>query len=249
MATGNNNTRPAPRERFGRDYAAGLAASLNPRIAYYTQQQQALRTPEDIEMDITRLYDPAIAAAGRVGEDVAKVGQTGLSALTGLASVLPGMDVGLVADAARGVGRAGGTAALTGAMLGTNVRGQLASSILQGRRMREDESRRLGEQVMGAQEEQARIAADWMPAAMQRQQMATTALQNKALMQDLKNAPVNRRRAILENRLLSGQITAQDLTNAETRVALKKLGLTDKQINDIAGRTPTPQSEEGVDVG
>lgn len=250
MATRNNNaTRPAPRERFGRDYAAGIAASLNPRIAYYTQQQGALRTPEELEMDVSRLYEPAIEAAGRVGEDVARVGQTGLSALSGLASALPGLDVGAVSDAARSVMRGSGTAALTGAVLGTGVRGQLASSIMASRRAQEEESRRLGEQIMGAEEEKARTGADWLPAAMQRQQMETTKLQNKALIQDLKNAPVSRRRAILENRLLSGQVTGQMLANAEVRAALKKLGLTDKQINDATKNPPTPQAGSGEDVG
>lgn len=231
-----SGARSAPREKFAKDYAAGIAATFNPRIAYYTQQEAALRTPEAMETDITRLYDPIIGAAGRVGEDVSRVGQAGLTALTGLASSLPGQfDTGMVADAARATGRAGGSAALTGAVLGSSARAGLASSVLAGRRALEDEKRRLGESRMLTEEEQARTGADWLGYASQRQGMETQALQNKALMEDLKNAPANRRRAILENRLLRGQVTAQDLQNAQVRRELKKLGFTDKQISDLSG--------------
>jgi hypothetical protein len=247
MATGSGS-RPAPRERFARDYAAGIAATFNPRINYYAQQEAGMRTPEAVEADITRLYEPIIGATGRVGEDVSRVGQAGLTALSGLMGSLPNVDMGMLADAARATGRAGGSAALTGAMLGSSARGALASSVLAGRRNVEEERRRLGEGRMGAEEEQARAGADWLQYASQRQQMETQALQNKTLMEDLKNAPVARRRAILENRMLRGQITAQDLQNAQVRKELKRLGFTDRQIDNIANNDNT-NNDDGEEVG
>jgi hypothetical protein len=161
---------------------------------------------------------------------------------------LPKVDMGMLADAARATGRAGGSAALTGAMLGSSARGALASSVLAGRRNVEEERRRLGEGRMGAEEEQARAGADWLQYASQRQQMETQALQNKTLMEDLKNAPVARRRAILENRMLRGQITAQDLQNAQVRKELKRLGFTDRQIDNIANNDNT-NNDDGEEVG
>jgi hypothetical protein len=241
--------RNAPREQFGRDYAASIAASMDPRIQYYTGGLAALRPQEEIDADVTKLYDPAIAAAKRIGEDVANVGQSGLTAIAGLGSSLPGLDLGLITDAARAVTRGTGTAALTGGVAETSARAALASDMLRGRRMREDEERRLGENLMTAREEQMRTEADWLPAAAQRQQMATVSTQNQLLLQDLKNAPVARRRAILENRLLSGQVTGQVLQNAAFRKELKGLGFTDKQISDLTGGGGGAKKTKGRKIG
>lgn len=233
-----------PREKFGKDYAAGIAASLDPRIQYRMSQLGSLRPEEELFEDVRGFYDPAIAAAARIGEDVSTVGQSGLAALGGLVSGLPGLGergADMLADAARGVGRAGGTAALVGGVAGTSARQALASDLLATRRMREDEEKRIGEDLMMAESEKARLGADWLPYAAQRQQMATVATQNRMLLEDLKNAPIARRRSILENRLLSGQITGQDLQNAGLRKELKSLGISDKALNAIMGTPNGPK--------
>jgi len=243
-----NASRPAPRQRFGQEYAANIAASFDPRIGYYTRQKAALRRPEEVEQDITRLYTPAIEAAGRIGEDVSKVGSGAMAALGGLASSLPGFMAGGLEDAARSTSRAGGSAALLGSVMGTGARSQLASSILQGRRALEGEERALGEQIMTAEEEKARTAADYLPYAQQRQAMETTALSNQQIRAELKNAPISRRAALLQNMLASGQITAQNLSNAQLRKELKRLGLSDRAINKAAQTTPT-STQTGQSVG
>ena len=234
----------APREKFGKDYAASIAATLNPRLAYLRSEAAALKPSEQIASEISALYQPAIEAAGRVGEDVGRVGQAGLAAVSGLASSLPGFDTGMLADAARATGRAGGTAALTGSIMGQQARMGLASSIMEGQRMRDTEARGLREREAGALEEQARLGADWLGYAQQRQGMATTALQNRALMAELRNAPIARRAAILQNKLLKGQITAQDLTNASLVAELKRLGVSQKDIDKA--RDKQKKEPEGV---
>ncbi len=239
-----------PREKFGKDYAASIAATLNPRLAYLRSESAALKSPEQIASEVSALYQPAIESAGRVGEDVARVGQMGLAAVSGLASSLPGFDTGYLADAARSTGRAGGTAALTGSLMGQQARMGLASSIMQGQSMRDTEARSLREREASALEEQAKIGADWMGYAQQRQGMATTALQNKALSEELRNAPIARRAAILQNKLLRGQISAQDLENKETIATLRKLGVSDKDIARIKNKGSKDENKKkGQDAG
>jgi hypothetical protein len=241
--------RATPRESFGRDYAASMAASSDPRLNYLRRRKAGLRSREDVEADVTRLFDPAITAAQGVGENVARVGATTLSAAAGLAEALPNLAEGAVEGIGRMTTRAGGSAQLTGSVLEKGARTGLATSILEGQRDLRAEERAADEDIMSVEEEQARTRADWLPYAQQRQQITTSALENKRLMADLKNAPVRRRREILENKLLKGQITAQDLQNTAFRAELRKLGLSNAQINSLATNEQDDKSKtKGITV-
>lgn len=233
-----------PREKFGRDYAASIAATMSPRAQYYRTQAGAVRSGEALDADITGFYDPALRAAAGIGENVANVGRSGLAALAGLQSSLPGFESGILADAARSVSRAGGTAALTSGMMGTSARAAMARDRQEARRRAEQERNTLTERAMEAEVEAARVGADWLPFASQRQQMETAALQNRTMIEELRNVPVARRRALLENRLLTGQVDAQILQNAQIRKELKKLGFTDKQLNNLVN-----SSDDDTDEG
>jgi hypothetical protein len=234
----------APREQFGRNYAANLAAALDPRLAYLNRQLGVYRTPEQIASEVGGLYQPAIARAGQIGQDVAAVGQTGLAAATGLASALPNFDVAALADAARATGRAGGTAALTGSVMESQARAALAQSIMSEQARVTEQRTQTEREIAGSEEEKAKIAADWMAPAMQRQQMTTTALQNQQIRAELRNVPIARRAARLQNMLLRGQIRGVNLENAATVAELKKLGLTDKQIKKLQGAGATTASAD-----
>jgi hypothetical protein len=223
----------APQEQFGRQYAAGLAATLDPRLATLRAQYGAYKTPEQIAAEVSGLYQPGIARAGQIGEDVAKVGQVGLAAAAGLASALPNFDVTALADAARSTGRAGGTAAITGSVMENQARAALAQSILSEQGRASEQRMQVEREIAGAEEEKAKIAADWMSPAMQRQQMATTASQNELLRAELKNVPIARRAARLQNLILRGQIRGINLENAATVAELRKLGLSNKQIKSL----------------
>jgi hypothetical protein len=75
---------------YGKDYAAGMGATVDPRIAAAQKRLASMKTGGQVQDETTALYQPAIGAAGRLGEDVNRVGMSGLSALGGLGASLPG---------------------------------------------------------------------------------------------------------------------------------------------------------------
>jgi hypothetical protein len=69
-------------------------------------------------------------------------------------------------------------------------------------------------------------------------------LQNQQIRAELRNVPIARRAARLQNMLLRGQIRGVNLENAATVAELKKLGLTDKQIKKLQGAGATTASAD-----
>lgn len=168
---------PLQYQTQGQQYAAGMAASQDPFINLYKQRLGSMKSREALAAEIANLYAPAIQSAQGVGANVAGVGQAGLAAISGLASALPGADVGGLAEAYRGAARAGGSAALVGTALETGARQGLAESILQQQMASQQEQFGTQEKLAGSESERARLAADWLGAAQGFQGMAQTAQQ------------------------------------------------------------------------
>jgi hypothetical protein len=227
-----NNTR-APFGAFGREYAAGLAGAFSPRLDFLRGRQARVKSPEAIQAEMSGLFQGAIESGGQVGEDVARVGQTGLSAAAGLAGALPGMDLGFLSDAARSTGRAGAGAAVMGRALTSQAQQALAQAILSGQRMADETRMGLESEEAGVLSEQAAVEADWLAPAMQRQGMAMQAQQIKMLRAELKNVPIARRAMVLGNMLQRGQIESVDLQNEMMRKELSRLGVSAKDIARI----------------
>jgi hypothetical protein len=163
---------------YGKDYAAGMGATVDPRIAAAQKRLASMKTGGQVQDETTALYQPAIGAAGRLGEDVNRVGMSGLSALGGLGASLPGFNPNMLADAARGTSRAGGSAALMGGVLGTNVQQNLASSIMENRQNLEGQRFLNEDKVVSAEEDKAKLLADYLQYAQGGQTIETGAINN-----------------------------------------------------------------------
>ena len=163
---------------YGKDYAAGMGATVDPRIAAAQKRLASMKTGGQVQDETTALYQPAIGAAGRLGEDVNRVGMSGLSALGGLGASLPGFNPNMLADAARGTSRAGGSAALMGGVLGTNVQQNLASSIMENKQNLEGQRFLNEDKVVSAEEDKARLLADYLQYAQGGQAIETGTINN-----------------------------------------------------------------------
>ena len=163
---------------YGKDYAAGLGATIDPRIAAAQRRLASMKTGGQVQDETTALYQPAVGAAGRLGEDVNRVGMSGLSALGGLGASLPGFNPNMLADAARSTSRAGGSAALMGGVLGTNVQQNLATSIMTNQQNLEGQRFLNEDKVVAAGEEKARLLADYLQYAQGGQSIETGSIGN-----------------------------------------------------------------------
>jgi len=163
---------------YGKNYAAGMGATVDPRIAAAQKRLASMKTGGQVQDETTALYQPAIGAAGRLGEDVNRVGMSGLSALGGLGASLPGFNPSMLADAARGTSRAGGSAALMGGVLGTNVQQNLATSIMENKQNLEGQRFLNEDKVVAAEEEKARLLADYLGYAQGGQAIETGTINN-----------------------------------------------------------------------
>lgn len=163
---------------YGKDYAAGMGATVDPRIAAAQKRLASMKTGGQVQDETTALYQPAIGAAGRLGEDVNRVGMSGLSALGGLGASLPGFSPTMLADAARGTSRANGSAALMGGVLGTNVQQNLATSIMENKQNLEGQRFLNEDKVVAAEEEKARLLADYLGYAQGGQAIETGTITN-----------------------------------------------------------------------
>jgi len=163
---------------YGKNYAAGMGATVDPRIAAAQKRLASMKTSGQVQDETTALYQPAIGAAGRLGEDVNRVGMSGLSALGGLGASLPGFNPSMLADAARGTSRAGGSAALMGGVLGTNVQQNLATSIMENKQNLEGQRFLNEDRVVAAEEEKAKLLADYLGYAQGGQAIETGTINN-----------------------------------------------------------------------
>lgn len=231
-----SNADRAPFGAFGRGYAANLASSFAPQLDFIRGQRSRVKSPETIAAERAALFADAIGAGQQIGEDVARVGQTGLSAATGLAQALPGMDLGFLSDAARSTGRAGAGAAVMGRALTSQAQQALAQSILAGQREAQDRETEFGAQEADILSEQRRTEADWLPAASARQDMASQAQQVKLMRAQLKNVPLERRAMVISNLMARGQLEGLDLQNAMVRRQLEQMGLKKSDIARIGKR-------------
>ena len=217
-----------PWQNFAQGYASTIGKSYDPVINAITGRISDLQSriagaPETVG----GLFTGAETAAGTVGANISNIGNQFLSAVGGMN--LPNMDPNVLALAARNTARGGATGAMLQNVLQTQVGQAKAASTLEAQR-------RLSDQLMAAQQEQAqaesekaKASADWLPYAAQRQGMRTQTLQNQALEQEIKNAPIQRRALILENQLKRGQITEQEYTNLAAKYKLNKLGVKSKK--------------------
>lgn len=163
---------------YGKNYAAGMGATVDPRIAAAQKRLASMKTGGQVQDETTAAYQPAIGAAGRLGADVNSVGMSGLSALGGLGASLPGFNPNMLADAARGTSRASGSAALMGGVLGTNVQQNLAASIMENKQNLEGQRFLTEDKIVSAEEDKAKLLADYLQYAQGGQSIETGAINN-----------------------------------------------------------------------
>lgn len=255
---------------YGKDYAAGMGATVDPRIAAAQKRLASMKTGGQVQDETTALYQPAIGAAGRLGEDVNKVGMSGLSALGGLGASLPGFSPTMLADAARGTSRAGGSAALMGGVLGTNVQQNLASSIMENKQNLEGQRFLNEDKVVAAEEEKAKLLADYLQYAQGGQAIETGTVTNLGTEASTaqtvaatptynedgtpSNAAAEQEQANLglTNAQIEGSKASTAKTIAETlgipEQAAANLGLTLAQTNEITQMTPLKVDEAKASI-
>ena len=140
----------------------------------------------------------------------------------------PGLDPSALGLAARGTGRSDATAAVIGSMLQSQVGQSQALSTLTAQRNLSDQLTQATIDRAQAQGDRARASADWLPYAQQRQQMN-----------------IERITSGLQNRLVRGQITQQQLANDASIVELRRQGYKVKVqggkvvVTDSSGRIIT----------
>ena len=200
---------------YGKNYAAGMGATVDPRIAAAQKRLASMKTGGQVQDETTALYQPAIGAAGRLGEDVNRVGMSGLSALGGLGASLPGFNPSMLADAARGTSRAGGSAALMGGVLGTNVQQNLAASIMENKQNLEGQRFLSEDKIVSAEEDKAKLLADYLQYAQGGQSIETGTINN------------------------TNTQAQTGLTNAQTGLTSAQTGLTNVQTTQTTTATPT----------
>jgi hypothetical protein len=255
---------------YGKDYAAGMGATVDPRIAAAQKRLASMKTGGQVQDETTALYQPAIGAAGRLGEDVNRVGMSGLSALGGLGASLPGFNPSMLADAARGTSRAGGSAALMGGVLGTNVQQNLATSIMENKQNLEGQRFLNEDKVVAAEEEKARLLADYLGYAQGGQAIETGTVNNlgteASTAQTIAATPVYNEDGSPANaaaeqeqadlNLTQEQIAASKASTAKTiaetlgieEQAAANLGLTLAQTDQINKMTPLQVDEAKANI-
>jgi hypothetical protein len=255
---------------YGKDYAAGMGATVDPRIAAAQKRLASMKTGGQVQDETTALYQPAIGAAGRLGEDVNKVGMSGLSALGGLGASLPGFSPTMLADAARGTSRAGGSAALMGGVLGTNVQQNLASSIMENKQNLEGQRFLNEDKVVAAEEEKARLLADYLSYAQGGQAIETGTVTNlgteASTAQTVAATPTYNEDGTPSNAAAEQEQANLGLTNAQiegSKASTAKtiaetlgipeqdaanLGLTLAQTNEITQMTPLKVDEAKASI-
>ena len=255
---------------YGKDYAAGMGATVDPRIAAAQKRLASMKTGGQVQDETTALYQPAIGAAGRLGEDVNRVGMSGLSALGGLGASLPGFNPSMLADAARGTSRAGGSAALMGGVLGTNVQQNLATSIMENKQNLEGQRFLNEDKVVAAEEEKARLLADYLGYAQGGQAIETGTVNNlgteASTAQTVAATPVYNEDGSPANaaaeqeqanlNLTQEQIAASKASTAKTiaetlgieEQAAANLGLTLAQTDQISKMTPLQVEEAQANI-
>ena len=255
---------------YGKNYAAGMGATVDPRIAAAQKRLASMKTGGQVQDETTALYQPAIGAAGRLGEDVNRVGMSGLSALGGLGASLPGFNPSMLADAARGTSRAGGSAALMGGVLGTNVQQNLAASIMENKQNLEGQRFLNEDKVVAAEEEKAKLLADYLGYAQGGQAIETGTINNLGTEASTaqtvaatptynedgspSNAAAEQEQANLglTNAQIEGSKASTAKTIAETlgipEQDAANLGLTLAQTNEITQMTPLKVDEAKASI-
>ena len=223
----------APFQQFGQDYAQGQASAQQPGLDFLRRKLAAFKTSDQVSGEVGDLFKGAINTGQNVGANVSNIGSGFLSSLAGLGTSLPGFDSQGLVDASRQTARGGASASMLGSVITSEAQGAQGNAILQARqRLAEDRLGTEGE-LAGEESRVAGIAADWMPAAAQRQGMAGQAIQNesgrlnnRAAREAISRFPAERRAAALNEQIQKGQITEQSIANWANA---QKAGLTTKK--------------------
>lgn len=205
-------------------YAANLAAPVTKSAEAFRAMLAGYLSPEQISGNVAGLYGGAREQADLFGERLAAAGTQQAGALTNLAYSLPGVDPNYAASVLRSTARGGATGQFMGAALGQQARLAQALATQQALGRRETEMRDLNLQAIGKEEEAGRIAADILTPASQMGALATEQLNRRALREQMRNLPLERRALVLQNAAAEGQITAQTLQNAMFVKELKNQG-------------------------
>jgi hypothetical protein len=225
MAVNNQRNSRVPFANFARDYATSISQAFNPAIEAARGRLGAYLTPEQIEANVGGMFSGALQSAGQIGERSGAVTNQLTSNLVSGLSNLPGLDPNAIPLA---LGRAGTSlagAAVTGEAMRSQVELARALAIQQAKARREEGMASESERLSNLMLEQQRAQADYLPYAVQRQGMRTTALSNQQIVATLKMVPLERRNAVLSNMLLNAQITGEQLSNKTLRAKLKGLGV------------------------
>lgn len=212
-----------PYQSIGQGYANTQANALNPTLERIKKQRANLASRgSTLASDVSGLYDNASDIAGSVGTNIGNVGEGFMGAMAGIGSTLPGMDPSLLGNAARATGRAGATGSLLSSILGTQVSEARAAGIQGAQNRYQDEIRMNEDAAAGLETEQAKLRADWMTPASQRQNLDSNDVSIKTAKAQLAMLPLQKRAANLANMISMGQLDAGILNNL---AALKSLGL------------------------
>ena len=212
-----------PYQSIGQGYANTQANALNPTLERIKKQRANLASRgSTLASDVSGLYDNASDIAGSVGTNIGNVGEGLMGAMAGIGSTLPGMDQSLLGNAARATGRAGATGSLLSSILGTQVSEARAAGIQGAQNRYQDEIRLNEDAAAGLETEQAKIRADWMTPASQRQNLDSNDVSIKTAKAQLAMLPLQQRAANLANMISMGQLDASILSNL---AGMKALGL------------------------
>lgn len=223
-----------PWQNFAQGYASTIGKSYDPVINAITGRISDLQgriagAPETVG----GLFTGAETAAGTVGANISNIGNQFLSAVGGMN--LPNMDPNALALAARSTARGGATGAMLQNVLQSQVGQARASATLEAQRRLADELSAAQMEQAQAESERAKTSADWLQYAGQRQGMETQRLQNQALRNELRNAPIQRRSMILDNQLKRGQITQQEYDALAAEYKLNQAGVSTGKPSTPAG--------------
>ena len=230
---------------FAQGYAQNLSKAYDPNIQNLSQYIQSLQQRSaGVPSAVEGLFAPAVKAAGSVGSDIATTGANLFSAISGMGGSLPGVDPSQLAMMARQTGRAGATGSMLGSVLGTQVGQTQALASQEASARLAEETYKAQQDLAQAQSEQAKTAADWMPYAQQRQQVATEALNNEQIRAQLKMIPAQQRAQYLDNLLKKKQITAQVYENLASKYKLKQVGVKTGKKGSAGGGGGIPSTSQ-----
>ena len=233
---------PAQYQAQGQSYAAGLAASQNPIIELFKNRLGSMKDRAAIASEVAGYYNPAIMAAGQVGQNVANVAGAGTAALTGLASGL-GLNPSVLSDAYRSAARAGGSASLLGSTLATGAMSAQAESTLGAQQQAEQLRMGTQEDLAKAEATKAQTAADWLGAAQGLQGMGTQGLQDKRLAWQMAHMdPLEAQK--LEQDIATGKYTLEKIMPAE--LAATKAGTASTKAGTALTRVQTRQVRASI---